>query len=345
MNKGEKQQHVETQLVTVNVCPGTLAEGFTTYSPTCLKNLFNSKKVNHVLPYEAPQKSEAVAELFIENRKRISISGVQEKLSMILEKNVLRLTIQGEQGTYILKPIPRDLKKVDQVPANEHLTMQIAKQVYNINTAENSIIFFKDGSPAYVTKRFDVKTDGTKWGIEDFATLAGKTKDNAGPDFKYEYSYEELGLLFQKYVPAWRFEIEKYFKLVVFNYAFSNGDAHMKNFSLIESRSGDYILSPAYDLVNTRIHVDDTDFALNKKLFSDGFQSPTWKTKGHPSGIDFMELGMRIGINEARSKILLEPFLKKQKLVEILVGRSFLSVAEKKGYLLHYNTRKNFLTD
>ena len=348
MSKEEKQQqeklNAETHPVIVNVCPGTLAEGFNTYSPTCLKNLFNSKKVNHVLPYQAPQKSEAVAEQFMENRKRISISGVQEKLSMILEKNVLRLTNKGEQGTYILKPIPRDLKKVDQVPANEHLTMQIAKQVYDINTAENAIIFFKDGSPAYVTKRFDVKPDGTKWGKEDFATLAGKTKDNAGPDFKYEFSYEELGLLFQKYAPAWKFEIEKYFTMVVFNYAFSNGDAHLKNFSLIESRSGDYILSPAYDLVNTRIHVDDTDFALSKKLFVDGFQSPTWKSKGHPAVIDFVELGKRIGINEVRSKTLLKPFLNRQELVETLVGRSFLSVAEKRGYLLHYNTRRNFLT-
>lgn len=339
----QQELHAGTPQASVNVCPGTLAEGFTTYSPTCLKNLFNSKKVNHVLPYEAPQKSEAVAEQFMDNRKRISISGVQEKLSMILEKNVLRLTKEGEQGTYILKPIPRDLKKVDQVPANEHLTMQIAKQVYGINSAENAIIFFKDGSPAYVTKRFDVKPDGTKLGKEDFATLAGKTKDNAGPDFKYEYSYEELGRLFRKYAPAWRIEIEKYFTLVLFNYAFSNGDAHLKNFSLIESRSGDYILSPAYDLVNTRIHVDDTDFALNRELFVDGFQSPTWKSKGHAAVIDFIEFGKRIGINEIRNKILLQPFLERQGLVESLVGRSFLNEAEKRGYLLHYNTRRNFL--
>lgn len=192
-------------------CPGTLAEGFSTYSPSCLRNLFNGKKVSHILPYDQPQKNEEVTELFIENRKRISISGVQEKLSFTLEKNVLRLTKEGEQGTYILKPIPSDLKKVDQVPANEHLTMQIAKQVYGLNTAENAMIFFKNGSPAYITKRFDVKADGTKWGNEDFATLAGKTNDNAGPNFKYEFSYEEVGLLIQKYVSAWRVEIENIF--------------------------------------------------------------------------------------------------------------------------------------
>ena len=88
----------------IKYCPGTLAEGHSTYSSVCLKNLFNNKKVNHVLPYLPPAKNEDVAEIFMENRKRISISGVQEKLSLLLEKNLLRLTHEGEQGTYILKP-------------------------------------------------------------------------------------------------------------------------------------------------------------------------------------------------------------------------------------------------
>lgn len=325
-------------------CPGTLAEGFTTYSPGCLRHLFGGKKVNHVLRYEQPQQSEEVAEQFMENRKRISISGVQEKLSLILEKNVLRLTKEGEQGTYILKPIPIDLKKVDQVPANEHLTMQIARQVYGLNTAENALIFFKNGSPAYITKRFDVKEKGGKWGNEDFATLAGKTKDNAGANFKYDYSYEEAGLLIQKFVPAWRIEIEKFFSLVVFNFLFSNGDAHLKNFSLLESDSGDYLLSPAYDLVNTRLHFDDTDFALDKGLFADEFKSEQFKKSGHPSKNDFTEFALRIGVKESRIEKLLNPFLEKQLFVETLISRSFLTQANKRGYLLMYNTRRNHLT-
>ncbi|MBK8703494.1 MAG: HipA domain-containing protein [Saprospiraceae bacterium] len=325
-------------------CPGTLAEGYTTYSPGCLRNLFNGKKVSHILPYEPPQQSEEVAAQFIDNRKRISISGVQEKLSFLLEKNQLRLTREGERGTYILKPIPRDLKKVDQVPANEHLTMQIAKQVYGLNTAENAIIFFKNGTPAYITKRFDVKEDDSKWGKEDFATLAGKTKDNAGANFKYEYSYEEVGLLVQKYVPAWRVEIEKFFSLVVFNFLFSNGDAHLKNFSLLESTRGDYLLSPAYDLINTRLHVDDSDFALDKGLFADGFKSEQYKKSGHPSEADFIEFARRIGVMKSRIDKLLKPFLEKQPYMEALVSRSFLSEPNKKGYLLMYNTKRNLLT-
>jgi len=324
-------------------CPGTLAEGFPSYSPSCLRNLFNGKKISHILPYESPQQNEEVAELFLENRKRISISGVQEKLSLILEKNQLRLTREGENGTYILKPIPRDLKKVDQVPANEHLTMQIARQVYGINTAENALIFFKDGSPAYLTKRFDVKKEGEKWGKEDFASLAGKTKENGGANFKYELSYEEIGLQIQNFVPAWRVEIEKYFSLVVFNFLFSNGDAHLKNFSLLESSKGDYLLSPAYDLINTRLHVDDSDFALDKGLFTDDFKSDEYKKSRHSSKIDFFEFGKRIGVIEGRINKLLLPFTEKQKMVEILVSHSFLSDSNKRGYLLMYNARRNWL--
>jgi serine/threonine-protein kinase HipA len=127
----------------ITICPGTLAVRFSSYSPVCLKNLFGGKRVSHILPFPSPGTSEESTELFIENRKRISIFGVQEKLSLILEKNHLRLTKPGEIGTYILKPIPRDIKKVEMVLANEHLTMQIAKQVYNINIAENALIFFK----------------------------------------------------------------------------------------------------------------------------------------------------------------------------------------------------------
>ena len=328
-------------LTEVKHCPGTLAEGFDTYSPLCLKNMFNKKKVSHILPYEAPR-NEKVEEQFIENRKRISLSGVQEKLSMVLEKTQLRLTHPGEQGTYILKPIPRDLKKVDQVPANEHLTMQIARQVYGIKTAENALIFFQDGTPAYLTKRFDVKEDGTKWGKEDFASLAGQSTDSAGPNFKYDYNYEALGLLFQKFVPAWRIEIEKYFVMVLFNYLFSNGDAHLKNFALLESASGDYLLSPAYDLIDTRLHADDTDFALSA-LFADKFQSRAWKIKGHASAEDFSEFGRRIGVQPKRADKLLTPFLSKQEQVESLVTRSFLNDPAKRAYLMHYQTKRNYL--
>ena len=327
----------------IKYCPGTLAEGKGTYSTTCLRRVFQGRKVSHILPYAPPQSNEEDAEKFIENRKRISISGVQEKLSLLLDKNKLRLTEEGEQGTYILKPIPRDVKSVDQVPANEHLTMQVARQVYGLQTAENALVFFNNGEPAYITKRFDVKEDGSKWGKEDFASLAGKTEENAGHNFKYDYSYEALGELLKKFVPAWRVEIEKLYSMIVFNFLFSNGDAHLKNFSLLETPGGDYVLSPDYDLLNTRIHADDSDFALDGGLFSDGFKSEEMKKTNHPGLHDFQELARRFGINEKRRDKILSPYLQIQPMVEELTRRSFLNDKTKRAYLLQYETRRNQL--
>lgn len=326
----------------IKYCPGTLAPS-DTYSRTALKRLFDGRKVKPILSYDPPQLSEEAAAIFIENRKRISISGVQEKLSLILDKNTLRLTDVGEQGTHLLKPIPRDLKKVQQVPANEHLTMQIAAQVYNIPTAENALIFFQNGDPAYLTRRFDIRPDGSKWRVEDFASLAGKTSANAGANFKYNYSYEELGDLLQQYVPAYRVEVEKYFKLVLFNYLFSNGDAHLKNFSLIETGSGDFMLSPAYDLINTHLHVDDSAFALSKGLFADNYKSEDFKKTNYPSQKDFIEFANRLGIPARRIPKLLQSFVKKQAFVETLIERSYLEEATKRGYWLAYLTRRNLL--
>ena len=327
----------------INNCPGTLAKGYNTYSRSCLRRVFKGRTVNHVLPYSSPQTNEEDDKKFVDNRKRISISGVQEKMSMILDKNKLRLTKEGEQGNYILKPIPRDLKKVGQVPANEHLTMQIARQVYGLYTAENALIFFKDNQPAYITKRFDIKEDGTKWGTEDFASLSEKTEDNAGINFKYDNNYEEIFEFLRKFVPAYLVETEKLFSLIVFNYLFSNGDAHLKNFSLLESPNGDYLLSPAYDLINTRIHVDDSDFALDGGLFKDDFQSGAYKKFGHTNKEDFRELARRMEIKNNRIDKILAPFLERQPKVEELANNSFLDNKTKREYLLHYSTRRNYL--
>jgi len=209
----------------IKYCPGTLAQGYDTYSTTCLRRLFNGRKVNHMLPYDSPASNQETDKLFIENRKRISISGVQEKFSVLLEKNKLRLINEGEQGTYIIKPIPGAGKIPGQMPANEHLTMQIARQVFDIETAENALIFFRDGTPAYITKRFDVKEDGGKLAKEDFASLAGRTPQTYGEHYKYSGSYLELFGLMKKYLPAYKLEAPKLFQLLVFNYLFANGDA------------------------------------------------------------------------------------------------------------------------
>lgn len=316
----------------IQYCPGTLAEGFHTYSRTCLNKVFQGKKVHHVLPYDSPASNSETDDLFEENRKRISISGVQEKFSVLLEKNKLRLVNNGERGTYILKPIPSIGKKSDQMPSNEHLTMQIARQIYGIETAENALIFFKNGSPAYITKRFDVKDDGTKLAQDDFASLAGRTPQTHGEHYKYLGNYLEIFQLMQKYLPAYKLEAPKVLKILIFNYLFSNGDAHFKNFSLLETPMGDYRLSPAYDLLNSRIHIEDKDFALDDGLL------PRNLGQGKISQ-QFAILSEQAGISSKIFNDIMNLMLSQSDNVEKLITASFLNDTTKKNYRQSYQAR------
>jgi serine/threonine-protein kinase HipA len=320
----------------IKYCPGTLAAGFETYSRTCLNRVFNGKKVQHVLPYDSPASNQEMDKLFDENRKRISISGVQEKFSVVLDKNKLRLINEGERGTYILKPIPDYGTRANQMPANEHLTMQIARQVFGIETAENALIFFKNGASAYITKRFDVKEDGTKWAQDDFASLALRTPQTHGEHYKYLGNYLELFQLMKQHLPAYRLEAPKLFKLLIFNYLFSNGDAHFKNFSLLETPMGDYRLSPAYDLLNSRIHIEDKDFALDDGLL------PKNMAKGKVSQ-QFAMLAEHAGLSKKQFNDIFDFMISDLNKVENLVNSSFLNESTKRNYWQSYLTRKNKL--
>jgi serine/threonine-protein kinase HipA len=319
-------------VVELNHCPGTLAEGFNTYSRTCLNRVFQGRKVLHVLPYDSPASNSQTDELFEENRKRMSISGVQEKFSVLLEKNKLRLIREGERGSYILKPIPSAGIRPDQMPANEHLTMQIARQVYGIETAENALIFFKNGAPAYITKRFDVQDDGAKLAQDDFASLAGRTPQTHGEHYKYAGNYLDLFQLMQRFVPAYKIEAPKLLKILLFNYLFSNGDAHFKNFSLLETPMGDFRLSPAYDLLNSRIHIEDRDFALDEGLLPPGLGQGKIVQQ-------FAVLAAQAGIPEKLYQDSLAMMLGQSVLVEKLVAASFLKDSTRRNYWQSYQGR------
>ena len=321
----------------LSYCPSTLAPGYTTYSHTALRRVFNGKKVSHILPYDSPASNAITDALFTDNRSRMSISGVQEKFSVLLEKNKLRLIREGEQGEYILKPIPNVGKNANQMPANEHLTMQIARQVFAIETAENALIFFKNGDPAYITKRFDVKNDGSKWAQEDFASLAGRTPQTHGEDFKYKGNYLELFTILKKYAPAYAIESIKLFKIILFNYLFSNGDAHFKNFSLIETPLGDFKLSPAYDLLNSRLHIDDKDFALDDGLL------PPHLAQGKITE-QFFRLGEQASIAKKQVEKVFSNLTSNQKDVLSLIEASFLDEKIKRNYTQSYLTRLKKLT-
>ena len=78
---------------------------------------------------------------------------------------------------------------------------------------------------------------------EDFAQIAERTEETHGKNYKYDFSYEEMAELLKRYVNAYSIEVEKYFNIIFFNYLFSNGDSHLKNFSLFRNEKyGDYLL-------------------------------------------------------------------------------------------------------
>lgn len=311
------------------ICNGCYKKSTDDYCLFCRKKLFNGAKVSAVLPFNAPTADNIL--LFQDYSKRLSISGMQLKYSLRLNGNKLELCENGAQ--FMLKPIPvaKQLLELGNVPANEHLTMQIAEQVFKIKTAANGLIYFKDGQPAYITKRFDVKPDSGKYLQEDFAQLTNKTKETNGETYKYEGSYEEIGTLIKKFVAASMPALEIFFQLVVFNYIISNGDAHLKNFSLIRDNFGEYQLTPAYDLMSTVIHTPmEADTALD--LYKGGMDSPYYSAYGHYGRADFLELAQRLGLVTTRAEKILNGFLKKKEQVRNLIDQSFLSEKVKKIY-------------
>jgi serine/threonine-protein kinase HipA len=130
------------------------------------------------LPFE----QKVFADFRREAAPRISISGVQDKISLRLVNGVLAPT--DRDGEFILKPVPRaltgSLDLLDDVPANEHVTMQIAAQVFALRSAACGLVFFPDGEPAYIVRRFDRDAaTGRKLAQEDFCQLAGKSRATA----------------------------------------------------------------------------------------------------------------------------------------------------------------------
>lgn len=314
-------------------CAGCYREVKMDYCLDCRKRLFNGKKLSSILPFLPPNNENLP--VFQQHSKRLSISGAQLKYSLLLEGDNLKLAESG--GQYILKPIPpsQQLSYIDQVPENEHLTMQIASRLCGIKTAENVLVYFSDGSPAYLTKRFDVKQDGSKYLQEDFAQLTSRSH---GEGFKYEGSYEEIGQFIKLAIPASMIAMEKFFNQVVFNYVFSNGDAHLKNFSLYRNDQGEYQLTPAYDLLSSVIHSPlESDTALS--LYEGDIDSAFYSKFGYYGRENFILLAERLSLVPARVERMLNHYGKINLQIEQMVKHSFLSEEVKAIYLKNVHDR------
>ena len=326
----------------LTVCPSILQEGYDTYSPIARRTLFDGHAVSHIFSEASPDTGTVEANEAVKSVGRISFSGAQPKFSIVVDDDKLRYIREGEQGTFILKPRPTAYQIInkDFCVANEHVTMQIASQVYGIETAANALCFFDDGTPAYITRRFDVHSKG-KYKQEDFAALLGYTKDNAGSNYKYDKaSYEECAEVIHRYVKATLIDIRRFFRIILFNFVTLNDDAHLKNFSLIE-RNGEYRLSPAYDLINTSLQLMNPHiFALDKGLFKEGMAFSDTHTI---SRSDFEEFGKRIGLPVKVIKQEIDMFAAEQPLVKELLGRSFLSPSLQKQYWMAFDYRRKML--
>jgi serine/threonine-protein kinase HipA len=328
----------------INVCPSTLLKGFNTYSPLALKKLFDGKQVSHIFPVSSPLSDKPETKEVFKNVGRISLSGVQTKLGAVIEGGCFRFSIERERSVFIVKPQPTSpfLYSKEDCPANENLTMQIAEQVYHIETAANALCFFENDECAYVTRRFDINPNGGKFSQEDFASLMGLTKANGGSDYKYSNgSYEDCADIIRKYVKASAVDILRLFRVVVFNFIYMNDDAHLKNFSLI-NRNGEYRLTPAYDLMNTSLHLQRPGlFALEKGLFKEGMQLSDIRTIRRK---DFEEFGRRIGLPEKLVKRELDSFAAVYPSIKELIDSSFLSNSNQQVYYDGVNYRRKMLS-
>ena len=317
-------------------CHSCLKETEFAFCKTCAKKLFGHSNFSATLNFDIPE----LAFPKQDEKRRISISGAQTKFSVKIENGAVTPTERG--GTFIMKPaLHPEFTLYQDMPANEHATMQMAKQIFKIPTAESALMNFKNGEPVYLTKRFDVIESGPHAGEHvnqsDFAQIAGLVPEEAGSDYKYtKLSYEEIASLMKEHVSAYAVAAETFFKTVLFNYLVCNGDAHIKNFSLRDSAEnpGVFELAPAYDLLNTSLHIPHEPARTALDLFKDegDFETEFFKANGFYGAPDFMEFAKRIGIVEKRAARFIEFAKSALPTMEEFIDKSFLSDEAKQRY-------------
>ena len=225
------------------------AGGGSLYHPECLETLFGARTL--------PRLEFSLAMLMrmaTDMAGKMSISGMQEKVSLRLSDDQTRLEVAPTGGRYILKPEP---SRFAFVPQNEHLTMRLAALV-GIEVPTFGLFELQDGAIAYLIKRFDRLEGDTKLLVEDFCQLAGNPLRD-----KYDGSGELCVRILRQYASEPLIEIRKLFKMLLFSWWVSNGDQHLKNFSMFTHSGGLRRLTPAYDLICTRLPIpSDRSLAL-----------------------------------------------------------------------------------
>ncbi len=304
-------------------CYQPLEQGQTDFHPQCSKKLFGT-----TTPPELPYTKDDIESLALQVvRSQVTVTGVQPKLSVDLEKEAngkKRFTIVGLWGKYILKP---QTELYVNLPENEDLTMHLATMV-NIKTVPHSLIRFKDGSLAYITRRIDRDKKKGKIPMEDMCQLTEKLTEQ-----KYKGSHEQIAKIIMLHSAYPVLDLLTYFEVLLFCYLTGNADMHLKNFSLYKP-ANEYILAPAYDLLSTKLVLpDDKDelaLTLNAK-----------KRKLKKS--DFNNLLNTYKIDE---KVIENIYEKYRKIVPQwlnFIDTSFLPQQMKEEYKSIINKRKSIL--
>lgn len=234
-------------------CYQSLEQGQVDFHPQCSKKIFGTA-VPPVLPYTKADIESLALEVV---RSQVTITGVQPKLSVDLEKGKggeKRFTIVGLWGEYILKP---QTEQYPSLPENEDLTMHLAS-LARIKTVPHSLIRFQDGSLAYITKRIDRDKKGVKIPMEDMCQLTEKLTEQ-----KYKGSHEQIAKKIVEFSAYPVLDLINYFEVLLFCYLTGNADMHLKNFSLYK-KVGECVLAPAYDLLSTKLVIpqDSEELAL-----------------------------------------------------------------------------------
>ena len=215
----------------------------------CSKKIFGTV-IPPVLPYSKADIESLALEVV---RSQVTITGVQPKLSVDLKKEKggeKRFTIVGLWGGYILKP---QTEQYANIPENEDLTMHLAR-LAKINTVPHSLIRFKDGSLAYITKRIDRDKKGNKIPMEDMCQLTEKLTEQ-----KYKGSHEQIAKKIVEFSAYPVLDLINYVEVLLFCYLTGNADMHLKNFSLYK-KIKETTLTSAYNLLSTKLVIpEDTE--------------------------------------------------------------------------------------
>ncbi len=246
----------------MNRCPITYELcGTDKYSQKGLRLIAPKLSALNDLPFSAAEQRQEAA-----NRaKKLSIQGVQPKLSAVVSVVNQQFEIVDQFGNYIIKP-QNDL--FPELPQNEDLTMKMAK-VYGLEVPFHGLVYSKDESLSYFIKRFDRYSKRKKFATEDFAQLTDNSRDT-----KYNYTMEKLVSVIDEYCTFPAIEKADFFKRVLFCFLTGNDDMHLKNFSVI-TKAGKTTLTPVYDFLNSSIAIKspDEEIALSLKGKMSNFKS------------------------------------------------------------------------